>query len=93
MIFQVSSTSYVCYTVFMPSDEQDSNGNDFWILGDYFLYRHYSIFNITNNQVGFAQSVSYNWQQSVPSSLFMGSATTTAAAGKRRKRWCCGDNA
>ncbi|UJR38729.1 hypothetical protein I4U23_031394 [Adineta vaga] len=55
-----TSNNYVCYSVFTPKDQQDSYGNSIWILGDYFLYRYYAIFDIVNNQVGFAQSISYN---------------------------------
>lgn len=89
LIFQESSKSYSCYTVFYPSDFQDSNGNYLWILGDYFLYRYYSIFDIVNNQVGFAQSISYNWTQTVPSSLFSSTTTTTTkkTTTKRRQKW------
>ncbi len=47
-----------------------------WTLGDYFLYRYYSIFDIVNNQIGFATSISYNYTQTVDSSLFPESATT-----------------
>ncbi|CAF4374637.1 unnamed protein product, partial [Rotaria magnacalcarata] len=71
------STGYICYSVFSPSDSSDSNGNLFWILGDYFLYRYYSIFDILNNRVGFATSISYDWMPTVDSSLFPTSSTTT----------------
>ncbi|CAF2084124.1 unnamed protein product [Rotaria magnacalcarata] len=71
------STGYICYSVFSPSDSSDSNGNHFWILGDYFLYRYYSVFDILNNRVGFATSISYNWMPTVDSSLFPTSSTTT----------------
>ncbi len=60
LIYGDDSNGYVCYSVFVPRDQQDSDGNSFWILGDYFLYRYYSIFDIANNQIGFAQSISYN---------------------------------
>ncbi|CAF4753256.1 unnamed protein product [Rotaria socialis] len=64
------STGYICYSVFSPSDSKDSNGNLFWILGDFFLYRYYSVFDIQNNRVGFATSISYDWMPTVDSSLF-----------------------
>ncbi|CAF2130644.1 unnamed protein product [Rotaria magnacalcarata] len=70
------SAGYICSTVFSPSDSSDSNGNLFWILGDYFLYRYYSIFDIVNNRLGFATSVSYDWMPSVDSSLFPTPSTT-----------------
>ncbi len=67
--------TYECYTVFLPQDAGDDN--PLWTLGDYFLYGYYSIFDIANNQVGFATSISYNWTQSIDPSLFRGSAATT----------------
>lgn len=76
MIFELDSDEYGCYTAFYPSDLQDLNGNYLWILGDYFLQRYYSIFDISNNQVGLAQSVSYSWTQTVPSTLFPTSSST-----------------
>jgi hypothetical protein len=76
MINEDQSGDYTCYSVFFPQDQQDANGHDIWILGDYFLYRYYSIFDIANNQVGFATSISYNWTQSIDPSLFPESATT-----------------
>jgi len=56
-----NDSGYTCYSIFMPGDQQDANGNLFWILGDYFLYRYYSIYDIVNNQIGFAKSISYNY--------------------------------
>ncbi|CAF0752543.1 unnamed protein product [Adineta steineri] len=87
IIYNVSKNSYVCYSVFVLDDMEDSDDNDFWILGDYFLYWFYSIFDINNNRVGFAKSVSYDWRQPVASSLFLGTATssnTTTAATTAR---------
>ncbi|CAF4239427.1 unnamed protein product, partial [Adineta steineri] len=55
-----NSTSYICYSVFTPCNTNDSYNNSIWILGDYFLRRYYSIFDIVNNRIGFAQSISYN---------------------------------
>ncbi|CAF4131808.1 unnamed protein product, partial [Adineta steineri] len=72
-----SANRYECYSVFVPDDMEDSNDNDFWILGDYFLYWFYSIFDINNNRVGFAKSISYDWTPTVASSLFLGTATST----------------
>ncbi|CAM4878847.1 unnamed protein product [Rotaria socialis] len=71
------SAGYICYSVFSPSDSTDSNGNLFWILGDFFLYRYYSVFDIQNNRVGFSTSISYDWMPTVGSSLFPTSSTTT----------------
>jgi len=59
VMYETGPSGYLCYSVFVPKDQQDSYGNTFWILGDYFLFRYYSIFDISNNQVGFAQSISY----------------------------------
>ncbi|CAF1410249.1 unnamed protein product [Adineta steineri] len=72
-----SANRYECYSVFVPDDMEDSNDNDFWILGDYFLYWFYSIFDINNNRVGFAKSISYDWTPTVASSLFLETATST----------------
>jgi hypothetical protein len=41
-----------------------------WILGDYFLSRFYSIYNINLKQIGLAKSISYDYLQTPPSSLF-----------------------
>lgn len=55
----------VCYTVFVPLNMSDSNGNLYWILGDYFLYRFYSVFDMTRNQLGLAMSIFYKWTQKI----------------------------
>ncbi|CAF4679022.1 unnamed protein product [Rotaria sp. Silwood1] len=77
LIFTDEDNSYVCYTVFVPSNVNDSHGNLIWILGNFFLYRFYSIFDIKSNRVGLAISTSYNWTQPINSSLFNISSTTT----------------
>jgi hypothetical protein len=48
-------------------------GNLIWILGDYFLSRFYSIYNANMNQIGLAKSISYNYLQTPPKSLFSNS--------------------
>jgi len=80
IIYGNQSVGVECLIAFSPQDQQDSNGNNFWTFGDYFLNRYYSIFDIMNNRIGFATSISYNWAQSVDPSLFLGSATTTIVA-------------
>ena len=77
VINQDQSGSYTCYTIFYPQDVSDSAGNNIWILGDYFLYRYYSIYDIVNNQIGFARSISYNYVDDIDSSVFPESTTTT----------------
>lgn len=77
LILNNDAGQYTCYTVFVPSDISDSNENIFWILGDYFLYRFYSVFDMVNKQIGFAKSISYDWTQSVDSALFNNTATAT----------------
>ncbi|UJR30306.1 hypothetical protein I4U23_017843 [Adineta vaga] len=71
--------TYVCYTIFLQSNIYDSNGNFFWILGNYFLERFYSVIDIINNQVRFTTSISYNWTQSIDSVLFPNTEFTTVA--------------
>ncbi|CAF3695347.1 unnamed protein product [Rotaria sp. Silwood1] len=78
LIVRDQLNGYICFSVFVPDNMTDSHGNLFWILGDYFLYRYYSVFDIVNNRVGFATSISYDWIQSVDSSLFPTTTSTTA---------------
>ncbi|CAF4524166.1 unnamed protein product, partial [Rotaria sp. Silwood2] len=65
--------NYVCYTVFQGVDLRDNRGNLIWILGDYFLSRFYSIYDVNRNQIGLAKSISYNYLQIHPKSLFSNS--------------------
>ncbi len=62
--------NYVCYTVFQGVNLRDSTGNLMWILGDYFLSRFYSVYDMKINQVGLAKSISYDYLQTYPKSLF-----------------------
>ncbi|CAF3179349.1 unnamed protein product [Rotaria sp. Silwood2] len=80
LIIRDESNGYVCFSIFAPQNIRDSVGNRFWILGDYFLYRYYSVFDIVNNRVGFATSISYDWTQSVDSSLFPTTTIITTEA-------------
>jgi hypothetical protein len=71
--------NYICPTVFYALSQQGTDDDNMWILGDYFLFSHYSIFDIVNNQVGFAKSIAYNWTQSVDPPLFPEASTGTVA--------------
>jgi len=53
-----------CYSAFVPVNTQ------VWTLGDTFLQRFYSSYDLTNNRVGFATSVNYNNLPTVPSDVF-----------------------
>jgi hypothetical protein len=76
-------SGYSCYSVFYAPGQPGSHGDNFWVLGDSFLYLYYSIFDIGNNQIGFARSISYNWTQSIDPSLFPEPVTTTTATTRR----------
>jgi hypothetical protein len=62
----------------LPLDAIDANGNPIWILGDYFLRRFYSVFDMQNNRIGLALSTSYSLVQSVPTNLFQSTTTLSA---------------
>ncbi|CAF3742592.1 unnamed protein product [Rotaria socialis] len=78
LVVKISSSQYICYSVLTLSNAIDSNGNHVWVLGDFFLYRFYSVFDIINNQVGFATSISYNYTQILSPSLFLSTTATTS---------------
>ncbi|CAF0999471.1 unnamed protein product [Adineta steineri] len=61
---------YICYTVFQGVNLHDNTGALIWILGDYFLNRFYSIYDLNLNRIGLAKSISYDYFQLSPISLF-----------------------
>jgi hypothetical protein len=65
--------NYMCYSVFGVSPV-----NNIWILGDYFLSRFYSIYDIGRNKVGFATSVSYNYAPAVSPGTFINSSISSS---------------
>ncbi|CAM4831894.1 unnamed protein product [Rotaria magnacalcarata] len=60
----------ICYTIFQGVNLHDNHGYLIWILGDYFLSRFYSIYNVNSNQVGLAKSISYSYIQIDSKTLF-----------------------
>ncbi|CAF0831114.1 unnamed protein product [Adineta steineri] len=68
-----SGSSFTCYSVFGVSPL-----TNVWILGDYFLSRFYSLYDIGQNRVGFATSISYNYAPYVYPQTFQ--STTSAAS-------------
>ncbi|UJR38065.1 hypothetical protein I4U23_030746 [Adineta vaga] len=70
LILNLNDDKYICYTVFQGVNLHDSTGSLIWILGDYFLSRFYSIYDLHNNRIGLAKSITYDYLQSSPKSLF-----------------------
>lgn len=77
LIVHLTGGKHICYTVFQGVNLHDSTGSLIWILGDYFLSRFYSIYDLDANRVGLAKSVSYDYLQSSPKSLFANSSVHT----------------
>ncbi|CAF1071963.1 unnamed protein product [Adineta steineri] len=75
-----NSAAYTCYSYISPSDQNDANGKPIWILGDYFMRRFYSVFDMQNNRIGLALSTSYSSVQNVPSTLFQTTTTVTPSS-------------
>ncbi|CAF4211326.1 unnamed protein product, partial [Adineta steineri] len=74
LIFQ-NGQNFVCYSVFNYSPL-----NNIWILGDYFLSRFYSIFDINQNRVGFATSISYNYTPYIYPQTFQSTTTISSTS-------------
>jgi len=70
-----SPSNYTCYSVISSINANDANSNPIWILGDFFMRRFYSVFDMQNNRIGLALSTSYSVVQTPPSTLFQ---STTA---------------
>ncbi|CAF1662642.1 unnamed protein product [Adineta ricciae] len=68
-------SNYICYSVISTISQNDANSNPIWILGDFFLRRFYSVFDMQNNRIGLALSTSYSTIQTPPSTLFQSTTT------------------
>ncbi len=80
MYIMIETTSsnplqYTCNVMISGADQTDSNSKPIWILGDYFMRRFYSVFDMQNNRIGLALSTSYSSVQNVPSVLFKPTTT------------------
>jgi hypothetical protein len=68
-------TNYICYSVISSINAYDANSNPIWILGDFFMRRFYSVFDMQNNRIGLALSTSYSVIPTAPSTLFHSTTT------------------
>jgi hypothetical protein len=68
-------SNYTCYSVISSTSQNDANSNPIWILGDFFMRRFYSVFDMQNNRIGLALSTSYSVVQTPPSILFQSTTT------------------
>jgi len=63
-IFSVSPATYrykyqdTCYLGLGGGDIADQDGNPMWILGDVFMREWYTVFDVGNSRLGFAQASS-----------------------------------
>ncbi len=62
---------FICYSVFGVSPL-----NNLWVLGDYFLSRFYSVYDMGQNRVGFATSTAYNYAPYIDPQTFQNAAST-----------------
>ncbi|CAF3491690.1 unnamed protein product [Adineta steineri] len=75
-----NSAGYTCYSYISSIDLNDANGKPIWILGDFFMRRFYSVFDMQNNRIGLALSTSYSSVLNVPSTLFQTTTTVTPSS-------------
>ncbi|CAH2221080.1 gastricsin-like [Pelobates cultripes] len=54
--YVLQQNSGYCEIGIMPTYLPSQNGQPLWILGDVFLRQYYSVYDLGNNQVGFAQA-------------------------------------
>jgi len=61
--FTLKGTEYIvdlggnCMSPFMGIDIPTPDGGDIWIVGDVFLRKFYTVYDLGRNAVGFAESV------------------------------------
>ncbi|CAF1184708.1 unnamed protein product [Adineta steineri] len=75
-----NSAGSTCYSLISSIDANDANGKPIWILGDFFMRRFYSVFDMQNDRIGLALSTSYSTVQTVPSTLFQSTTTVTPSS-------------
>jgi hypothetical protein len=73
LIFK-NGENFICYSAFGVTPL-----SHVWILGDYFLSRFYSIFDINQNRVGFATSISYNYAPCIDPQTFQSNSSAACA--------------
>ena len=66
----LSNGQYFCYSQLVGGSSTDKYGDPLWILGDTFIRRFYSVFDMKNNAIGLATSSSYSSIQPFPSGVF-----------------------
>jgi len=76
------SSPYKCYGMISPANDTDLDRQSIWILGDFFMRRFYSVFDMQNNRIELALSTSYSVVQNVPSTLFPSTTTLSPQTTK-----------